>query len=258
MLRAFDDFEQPVAVAVKHMNPCGIGRGGTIVEAFDRAYEADPVSIFGGIVAVNRPVDGALAEKLANLFLEIVIAPAFLDEARAVLAKKKNLRLLLVDMQQPLWSSDALTWKRVSGGFLVQAVDQAASVQTADWQVVTARQPSAEEYEALRFAWKTVQFVKSNAIVLTTANMTLGVGAGQMNRVGAAEIAIAQAGARAKGSVLASDAFFPMRDTVDAAAKAGVTAIVQPGGSIRDGESIDAANAHGIAMVFTGERHFLH
>ncbi|KRW92216.1 bifunctional phosphoribosylaminoimidazolecarboxamide formyltransferase/IMP cyclohydrolase [Alicyclobacillus hesperidum] len=258
ILRAFDDFEQPVAVAVKHMNPCGIGRGETIAEAFGRAYEADPVSIFGGIVALNRPVDGALAEKLANLFLEIVIAPAFLDEARSVLAKKKNLRLLIVDMQQPLWTPDALTWKRVSGGFLIQAVDQGAPVQTANWQVVTARQPSAEEYEALRFAWKTVQFVKSNAIVLATTNMTLGVGAGQMNRVGAAEIAIAQAGVRANGSVLASDAFFPMRDTVDAAAKAGVTAIVQPGGSIRDAESIDAANEYGIAMVFTGERHFLH
>lgn len=258
ILRAFDDFGEPVAVAVKHMNPCGIGRGETIDEAFARANEADPVSIFGGIVALNRPVGEALAERLAKLFLEIVIAPAFSEEAQRVFHKKKNLRLLTVDMAQPLWQPNATTWKRVSGGFLVQSVDVAGGESTNEWQVVTKRAPSPEEHEALRFAWRTVQFVKSNAIVLASATMTLGIGAGQMNRVGAAKIAIEQAGRRAKGSAMGSDAFFPMRDTVDLAAKAGITAIAQPGGSIRDEESIQAADEAGIAMVFTGRRHFLH
>lgn len=258
ILRAFDDFEEPVAVTVKHMNPCGIGRGPTIEEAFERANEADPVSIFGGIVAVNRPVSEELAERLAKLFLEIVIAPSFSEDAEKVLGKKKNLRLLTVNMAVPLWNAPSTTWRRVSGGFLVQAVDVPGASEGMDWRVVTQRAPSDAEMSALRFAWRTVQFVKSNAIVLTAETMTLGVGAGQMNRVGAAQIAIEHAGRRAKGSVLGSDAFFPMRDTVDVAARAGITAIVQPGGSIRDDESIQAANEAGIAMVFTGRRHFLH
>ncbi|SIT06048.1 bifunctional phosphoribosylaminoimidazolecarboxamide formyltransferase/IMP cyclohydrolase [Alicyclobacillus vulcanalis] len=257
ILRAFDDFGEPIAVAVKHMNPCGIGRGSTLFEAFDQAYEADPVSIFGGIVALNREVDRRLAERLAGIFLEIIIAPTFAEEAREVLAKKKNLRLLTVDMSQPVWPSGAVTFRRVTGGFLVQSVDH-ASADPNDWRVVTKRAPTDAEYEALRFAWRAVQFVKSNAIVVADAQKTLGIGAGQMNRVGAAEIALKQAGARAKGAVLASDAFFPMRDTVEAAARAGIAAIVQPGGSIRDEDSIAAADEAGIAMVFTGERHFLH
>lgn len=255
ILRAFDDFYQPTVVAVKHMNPCGIGMADTIEEAFTRANDADPVSIFGGIVAVNRTVEGPLAERLAKLFLEIIIAPNFTRDAEEILHKKKNLRLLTVDMARPLWASGATTWKRVSGGFLVQAVDVA---ETTGWQVVTARQPNPDEMAALQFAWRTVQFVKSNAIVLTSAAQTLGIGAGQMNRVGAAQIAVAQAGSHARGSVMGSDAFFPMRDTVEVAAEAGVTAIVQPGGSVRDDESIQAANEFGIAMVFTGVRHFLH
>lgn len=258
IVRAFDDFAAPVAVAVKHMNPCGIGRGETIEEAFERAYEADPVSIFGGIVALNREVGRRLAERLAGIFLEIVIAPSFTDEAREVLAKKKNLRLLTVDMAQPLWRPGDVTFRRVSGGFLAQTVDLALPVDPSAWRVVTRRAPTDAEYEALRFAWRAVQFVKSNAIVVADRDKTLGIGAGQMNRVGAAEIALKQAGARAQGAVLASDAFFPMRDTVDAAARAGIAAIVQPGGSIRDEDSIQAADAAGIAMVFTGERHFLH
>lgn len=256
ILRAFDDFEQPTVVAVKHMNPCGIGIGTTLDEAYGRAYEADPVSIFGGIVALNRPVDGPLAERLAKLFLEIIIAPAYTDDALTIFHKKKNLRLLTVDMNQPLWPAGATTFKRVSGGLLVQEVDHQTA--SANWQVVTSRTPTEAEERALRFAWRAVQFVKSNAIVLTNEFHTLGIGAGQMNRVGAAKIAIEQAGSRARGSVLGSDAFFPMRDTVEVAAAAGVTALVQPGGSIRDEESIAAANELGLAMVFTGQRHFLH
>ncbi|MDQ0191155.1 bifunctional phosphoribosylaminoimidazolecarboxamide formyltransferase/IMP cyclohydrolase [Alicyclobacillus cycloheptanicus] len=255
MLRAFDDLGRAAVVAVKHMNPCGIGLGDTLDDAFARAYESDPVSIFGGIIACNRPLDGPLAERLAGMFLEIIIAPAFTDAARAELARKKNVRLLTVDMKEPQWRPGDKVYRRVSGGLLVQEVDRAVA---ADWQVVTRRQPTDEERTALAFAWRVVKFVKSNAIVLATAEGTTGIGAGQMNRVGAAKIAIEQAGPRAAASVLASDAFFPMRDTVDAAAAAGIKAIIQPGGSIKDADSIAAADEHGIAMVFTGERHFLH
>lgn len=258
ILRAFDDMNRPAAVAVKHMNPCGIGLGETLIEAYLRAYEADSISIFGGIVALNRPVDADVASRLTELFLEIVIAPAFTDEALALFARKKNVRLLTVEMSSPLWLPGEQVYRRVSGGLLVQVADASSVESPTEWNVVTTRQPSVEENTALQFAWRTVKYVKSNAIVLTSGIQTLGIGAGQMNRVGAAQIAIAQAASRATGSVMGSDAFFPMRDTVDAAAAAGVTAIVQPGGSIRDEESILAANEHGIAMVFTNSRHFLH
>lgn len=255
ILRSFDDMEQAAVVAVKHMNPCGVGLGANLGEAYTRAYEADEVSIFGGIIACNRMVEGDVAEQLAALFLEIVIAPGFSQEARDTFAKKKNVRLLQVSMQAPLWTPGAQTFRRVSGGLLVQSVDTA---QAKPWEVVTNRAPSVSEQQALQFAWRVVRFVKSNAIVVANAEMTLGVGAGQMNRVGAAGIALAQAGPRSIGAVLASDAFFPMRDTVDLAASHGIRAIVQPGGSIKDNDSIEAANTHGIAMVFTGSRHFLH
>jgi phosphoribosylaminoimidazolecarboxamide formyltransferase / IMP cyclohydrolase len=255
LLRALDDLGKPAAVAVKHMNPCGVGIGETIHEAYVRAYEADSVSIFGGIVAFNRPVDKALADQLTELFLEIVIAPSFTEDAIEQFKRKKNVRLLTVNMEQALWKSDDVVFKRVSGGFLVQGVNLGGD---PGFRVVTDREPTGDEIRALQFAWRIVRFVKSNAIVLTSGQQTLGIGAGQMNRVGAAKIAIEQAGALAKGSVLASDAFFPMRDTVDTAAKAGVTALIQPGGSIRDKESIEAANEHGLAMVFTGIRHFWH
>ncbi|WDL95485.1 bifunctional phosphoribosylaminoimidazolecarboxamide formyltransferase/IMP cyclohydrolase [Alicyclobacillus sp. ALC3] len=257
MLRAFDDLNQATVVAVKHMNPCGIGLGVTIDEAFDRAYESDPVSIFGGIIACNRAVDGQLAERLAGMFLEVVIAPGFTSEAREQFSRKKNVRLLTVDVTEPQWRESDQVMRRVSGGLLVQNVDRQLAV-TESWQVVTKRQPTDSEQRALAFAWRTVKFVKSNAIVLATEFGTTGIGAGQMNRVGSAHIAIEQAGARAAASVLASDAFFPMRDTVDTAAAAGLKAIIQPGGSIKDADSIAAADEHGIAMVFTGERHFLH
>lgn len=255
ILRSLDDLKQAAVVAVKHMNPCGVGMGVTLAEAYQRAYEADPVSIFGGIIACNRPVDGRVAEGLTQLFLEIVIAPSFTAEAREMFAKKKNVRLLTVDLSQPTWTPGDRTFKRVSGGLLVQEVDL---VTDAPWEVVTRRHPTDAEQLALHFAWRIVRFVKSNAIVLANSQATLGIGAGQMNRVGAAKIAIEQAGAKATDSVLASDAFFPMRDTVDAAAAAGIKAIIQPGGSMKDADSIAAADEHGIAMVFTGQRHFLH
>ncbi|MED3662474.1 bifunctional phosphoribosylaminoimidazolecarboxamide formyltransferase/IMP cyclohydrolase [Ureibacillus terrenus] len=254
-LQIVKEFKEPAAVAVKHMNPCGVGVGSTIEEAFDKAYEADPVSIFGGIVALNREVDAATAEKLSKIFLEIIIAPSFTEEALEILTKKKNIRLLTIDFSQQ--KKDPFKVVSVEGGLLVQD-DDTYGFEDADIKVVTDREPTEEEWEALKLGWKVVKHVKSNAIVVNNKEMTLGIGAGQMNRVGAARIALEQAGEKAKGAVLASDAFFPMPDTVEEAIKAGITAIIQPGGSIRDQDSIDAANKAGIAMVFTGVRHFKH
>lgn len=248
------EFAEPAVVAVKHMNPCGVGVGTDIYEAYQRAYEADPVSIFGGIVAANREIDKATAEKLHEIFLEIIIAPSFSKEALEVLQGKKNLRLLTVDIAKGEATNKITS---VQGGLLVQEED-VLSLEDANVTIPTKRQPTEQEWEDLKLAWKVVKHVKSNAIVLAKDNMTIGVGAGQMNRVGAANIAITQAGEKAQGSALGSDAFFPMNDTVEAAAKAGVTAIIQPGGSIRDEDSIKKADEYGIAMVFTGVRHFKH
>ena len=249
------EFQEPAAAAIKHMNPCGVGVGATLLEAFTKAYEADPVSIFGGIVAVNREVDKETAERMHDIFLEIVIAPSFSDEALAILTKKNNIRLLTLDFAAPDVKEKTLV--SVNGGLLVQEADK-YTLEDAEWNIVTKREPTEAEREQLRFAWKVVKHVKSNAIVLAKNGMTVGVGAGQMNRVGAANIAIEQAGEQAVGAVLASDAFFPMDDTVEAAAKAGITAIIQPGGSIRDADSIRKADEYGMAMVFTGVRHFKH
>ncbi|MFJ7830854.1 bifunctional phosphoribosylaminoimidazolecarboxamide formyltransferase/IMP cyclohydrolase [Peribacillus sp. NPDC097284] len=254
-LQIVKEFKEPAAVAVKHMNPCGVGVGDTILEAFDKAYEADSTSIFGGIIALNREVDKETAEKLHEIFLEIIIAPGFSKEALAVLTSKKNLRLLTVDFQAAKKPERKLT--SIEGGLLVQERD-AFGLKDAEVKVATKREPTAEEWKALELGWKIVKHVKSNAIVICDDQMTLGVGAGQMNRVGAAKIALEQAGERVAGSALASDAFFPMDDTVEAAAKAGVTAIIQPGGSKKDQDSIDKADEYGIAMVFTGVRHFKH
>jgi phosphoribosylaminoimidazolecarboxamide formyltransferase/IMP cyclohydrolase len=248
------EFEQPAVVAIKHMNPCGVGIGADIHEAYQRAYEADPVSIFGGIVAANREIDKVTAENLHEIFLEIIIAPSFSQEALDILQSKKNLRLLTVDIAK---EQAANKMTSVQGGLLVQEEDT-LSLEDANITIPTKRQPTEQEWEDLKLGWKVVKHVKSNAIVLTKDHMTIGVGAGQMNRVGAANIAIAQAGEKAMGASLASDAFFPMDDTVEAAAKAGVTAIIQPGGSIRDEDSIKKADEYGIAMVFTGVRHFKH
>ncbi|QBK24525.1 bifunctional phosphoribosylaminoimidazolecarboxamide formyltransferase/IMP cyclohydrolase [Ureibacillus thermophilus] len=254
-LQIAKEFKVPAAVAVKHMNPCGVGIGKTIEEAFDRAYEADPVSIFGGIIALNREVDAATAEKLSKIFLEIIIAPSFTEKALEILTNKKNIRLLTINFSQE--KKDPFKVVSVEGGLLVQEEDT-YGFEDADIKVVTDREPTEEEWEALKLGWAVVKHVKSNAIVVNNKEMTLGIGAGQMNRVGSAKIAIEQAGEKAKGAVMASDAFFPMPDTVEEAIKAGITAIIQPGGSIRDQDSIDAANKAGIAMVFTGVRHFKH
>nr|WP_285853364.1 bifunctional phosphoribosylaminoimidazolecarboxamide formyltransferase/IMP cyclohydrolase [Sporosarcina luteola] len=249
------EFNQPAAVAVKHMNPCGVGVGETIAEAFNKAYEADPVSIFGGIIALNREVDAATAEKLSGIFLEIVIAPSFTEEAIDVLTKKKNIRLLTIPFEQH--KQEAWNTVSVEGGLLMQQPD-AYGFDDAEIRVATDREPTESEWEAMKLGWAVVKHVKSNAIVVSDSQRTLGVGAGQMNRVGAAAIALTQAGERAKGAAMASDAFFPMDDTVEAAAKAGITAIIQPGGSVKDEDSIKKANEYGIAMVFTGVRHFKH
>lgn len=250
------EFSQPAVVAVKHMNPCGIGIGQTILEAYDYAYEADPVSIFGGIIVLNREVDLATAEKMHQLFLEIIIAPSFTKEAFDLLAKKKNLRLMTLDFTQKDLAAEEQTVS-VLGGLLVQDQD-VIEENPSEWQVVTERQPTEAELAAMDFAWKAVKYVKSNAIVVANNHQTLGIGAGQMNRVGSVKIAIEQAGEKVNEAVLASDAYFPMSDSVEFAAQQGIKAIVQPGGSIKDQDSIDMANKYGIAMVFTGVRHFRH
>lgn len=249
------EYKEPAVIAVKHMNPCGVGIADDLSTAFGRAYEADPVSIFGGIVAVNREVDAATAEQMHDIFLEIVMAPSYTEEALEILMKKKNIRLLemaTLNQYKPMKK-----YTSVKGGMLVQTSDE-GSVTKEEIEVVTDKAPTDEEWNDLLFSWKVVKHVKSNAIILAKDKQTIGIGAGQMNRIGAAEIAIKQAGDKAKKAVLASDAFFPMPDTVEAAAKAGVTAIIQPGGSKRDQDSIDVCNQYGISMVCTKMRHFKH
>lgn len=247
------EFEEPAACIIKHTNPCGAARAATLHDAYVNAYEADSVSAFGGIVSLNRPVDKATAEEMAKIFLEVIMAPSFTQDALAILTAKKNIRL--IELQKP--EADQVVLKKVSGGLLVQTED-AIQESRQNYEVVTKVQPTEEQWQALEFAWKMVKHVKSNAILVSDAKSTLGVGAGQMNRVGSAKIALEQAGDKANGAVLASDAFFPFGDTVETAAAHGIAAIIQPGGSIRDQESIDAADKAGIAMVFTKIRHFKH
>ncbi|SFB23598.1 MULTISPECIES: bifunctional phosphoribosylaminoimidazolecarboxamide formyltransferase/IMP cyclohydrolase [unclassified Bacillus (in: firmicutes)] len=254
-LQIVKEFTEPAAVAVKHMNPCGVGTGESIYDAFTKAFAADPVSIFGGIVALNREVDRMTAEKLHEIFLEIVIAPSFSEDALEVLKGKKNVRLLTIPFQSEKKKETRAV--SIEGGLLVQDQDF-FSLEDAELKVATRREPTEAEWKALKFGWNVVKHVKSNAIVVAEQDMTIGIGAGQMNRVGAAKIALEQAGAKSEGAIMASDAFFPMDDTVEAAAKAGITAIIQPGGSIRDEDSIKKADEYGIAMVFTGVRHFRH
>jgi phosphoribosylaminoimidazolecarboxamide formyltransferase / IMP cyclohydrolase len=254
-LQIIKEFTEPAAVAVKHMNPCGVGTGVTIYDAFTKAFAADPVSIFGGIIALNREVDSETASKLHEIFLEIIIAPGFTQEALQILKGKKNVRLLVIPITSEKKQETKLT--SIEGGLLVQDLDE-FSLENGDVKVATKREPTEAEWKALKFGWKVVKHVKSNAIAVTSEDMTLGIGAGQMNRVGAAKIAFEQAGPKADGAIMASDAFFPMDDTVEAAAKAGITAIIQPGGSVRDEDSIKKADQYGIAMVFTGVRHFRH
>jgi phosphoribosylaminoimidazolecarboxamide formyltransferase/IMP cyclohydrolase len=255
---AWSDEADAACVIIKHTTPCGIAIGESVEEAYEKALECDPVSAFGGIVAFNRTMSAAAAEAMANAFLEIVIAPDFETGALEIMRKKKNLRIIRLPIT-PSGPAE-LDYKRVRGGMLVQARMRMV-FDEADWKVVTARSPETPELNDLRFAWRACASVKSNAIVLAHNRRTLGIGAGQMSRVDSSRIAVMKAqdqGASLVGAVLASDAFFPFRDGVDAAAAAGIRAVIQPGGSVRDSEVIDAANEHGMAMIFTGRRVFRH
>jgi phosphoribosylaminoimidazolecarboxamide formyltransferase/IMP cyclohydrolase len=246
--------DEPSAAIVKHTNPCGVAVGQSLLDAYEKALAADSVSAFGGIVALNQSLNVEVAAALTKIFLECVVAPGCDEETKDILRQKSNLRVLLLP---ELASGTEVNIKTIAGGFLQQTSDD--SRETPDrWEVVTEKQPTPAQVAELYFAWKVVKHVKSNAIVVSGDRTTLGIGAGQMNRVGAVKIALAQAGERAKGGCLASDAFFPFDDSVRTAAAAGISAIIQPGGSIRDQDSIQAANELGIVMVFTGVRHFLH
>ena len=244
----------PTAAVLKHTNPCGAAQGSTLLEAYQQALAADSVSAFGGIVALNQSIDTATATALTQTFLECIVAPGCDAAAREILATKSNLRVLLL---ADLMSGPTYTAKAIAGGFLVQAADDIED-DPAQWQIVTEAQPDAATLENLLFAWRLVKHVKSNAIVVAKDRTTLGIGAGQMNRVGAVKIALEQAGEQTQNAVLASDGFFPFDDSVRTAAAAGITAIVQPGGSKRDADSIQAANELGIVMAMTSIRHFLH
>ncbi len=250
-------FDETACVIVKHANPCGAALGATAADAYAKAFRTDPTSAFGGIIAFNRPVDGACAQAVAKQFVEVVIAPGFDADARAAFASKQNVRLLQI---APGSAQNDFDFKRVGGGVLVQTPDL-ASVGHADLKVVTRRAPTERELDDLLFAWRVAKFVKSNAIVFARDGATLGVGAGQMSRIDSARIAsikAREAGLSLAGSVVASDAFFPFRDGLDAVADAGAACVIQPGGSVRDAEVIAAADERGIAMVFTGTRHFRH
>ena len=251
-LDILSEFDETTCVAVKHMNPCGVATGNSVLEAYSRAYEADPVSIFGGIVAVNGKVDKETAEKMHSIFLEIILATDYDEEALEILTKKKNLRIYKLSEKN---NNHEQQIKSVRGGILVQDFNDKLA---DEYESVTEKKVDESQQRDIEFGLKVVKHVKSNAIVVVKDGQTLGIGAGQMNRVGSCKIALEQAGEKAKGAVLASDAFFPMRDSADIAADYGIVAIVQPGGSIRDQESIDACNEKGVAMVFSKIRHFKH
>jgi phosphoribosylaminoimidazolecarboxamide formyltransferase / IMP cyclohydrolase len=244
---------EPAAVIVKHHNPCGAAVAGTEAEAYRAALASDPVSAFGGVVALNATVDGAAAEAMAEVFTEVVIAPGYTEEAREAFAGRENLRVV----EAPATPPPRLDVRLIDGGALVQEADVIREPRS-DMKVVTRREPTDEEWRDLSFAWTVAARVKSNAIVLASGTATIGVGAGQMSRVDSVDIACRKAGERAEGSVMASDAFFPFRDGIDRAAPAGIRAVIQPGGSVRDDEVLAAADEHGMAMVLTGRRHFRH
>jgi phosphoribosylaminoimidazolecarboxamide formyltransferase/IMP cyclohydrolase len=285
-MRLAHAFAEPAAVVIKHTNPCGVARRDSFADALRAAIESDPVSAFGGIIGANREFDADSAKIVESMFLEVIVAPSFSDAAREVLAKKKNLRLIAAPPPVP-----AIEYRSAAGGILAQGSDSVKSkaqtrvsvphgstaqddssakqaqhdvaqtllsVPWKAWQIVTTRQPTTEDLQALEFAWIVCAYVKSNAIVLTNRNQTVGIGAGQMSRVDAAKVAITKSILPTAGTYAASDAFFPFRDGLDLLADAGITAIIQPGGSVRDAEVITAANERGLAMVFTGERHFRH
>ena len=251
--RLVNDFEDPACVIVKHANPCGVALAGDITEAYVRANACDPVSAFGGIVAVNRTVTPAMADELAGVFTEVVVAPGYDDDALEALLAKKNMRVITANAPGE-WMFDL---KPVDGGFIIQQPD-AVAIDRAAWRVVTKNEPTAAQWDDLVFAWQVCAAVSSNAIVYAKDRQAFGIGAGQQNRLDSARIAAERSAGRAVGGVCASDAFFPFRDGLDSAAAAGITAVIQPGGSVRDEEVIAAADEQGIAMVFTGERHFRH
>jgi phosphoribosylaminoimidazolecarboxamide formyltransferase/IMP cyclohydrolase len=250
-MRLAHAFREPAAAVIKHTNPCGVSRRASAAEALRAAIESDPVSAFGGIIGTNREFDSDCARAVESLFLEVIVAPSFSAEARELLAKKKNLRLIVADAPR-----NEKEVRSAAGGILEQSVDRVGGREA--WKVATEKQPSAEELDGLEFAWIVCAHVKSNAIVLTNQSQSIGIGAGQMSRVDAAKVAIMKSVLPAAGSFAASDAFFPFRDGLDILADAGVRAVIQPGGSVRDQEVIDAANERGVVMVFTGERHFRH
>lgn len=258
-LAAVQEFDEPVVVVLKHQTPCGVAVAPTIAEAYERAFDTDPDSASGGVISCNREVDAAMAEAIGDRFLEVLLAPSFHPEALALLTRKRN-RILLA------WNPDTRNavnrrlprqWRSIAGGALVQDVDQ-ASPSPGDLRIVTERQPTPEQVNAMLFAWKVVKHVKSNAVILVRGTQTVGIGSGQMSRVDASRMALMKARSATKGCVAASDAFFPFRDGLDFIAKAGVEAVIQPGGSVRDEETIAAANEHGMVMAFSGIRAFRH
>ena len=255
-LHIIQSFAEPTVTILKHSNPCGLASHEDLVAAHSAARSGDPVSAFGGIVGINRLVDGRLAAAMQKYFYEVIIAPSFDDEAKAIFGQKANLRLLEVELTAP--QTQIWDYRGVSGGLLVQDVDRLLADDPASWQVVSQRQPTSQQLKALHFAWRACAFVKSNAIVIAQDQMLIGMGAGQPSRVDSVLIATRKAGARAQGSVLASDAFFPKPDGVEAAAAAGVAAIVQPGGSQADADVIATADRLGLVLAFTGRRHFRH
>ncbi|MCU1502131.1 MAG: purH, partial [Ilumatobacteraceae bacterium] len=251
--RSVNRFDEPACVIVKHANPCGVAVGDDLLDVYTKANACDPTSAFGGIIALNRPVTGEVAEAIAPVFTEVIVAPSFDAAALEVLATKKNMRVL----SAPLPYGSALDVRSIDGGLLVQQVDT-VNLDRSTWKVVTDVAPTDAQWDDLAFVWQVCASVSSNAIVYAKDRQTFGIGAGQQNRVDSARIAADRAAGRAVGGVCASDAYFPFRDGLDTVAAAGITAVIQPGGSIRDAEVIAAANEHGIAMVFTGERHFRH
>ena len=256
-LELVKEFDDTAVVIIKHNNPCGVALGATAVEAYVRGRETDPISAFGGVIACNREVDLAMAKEVTSTFVEVLIAPAFSPEALTELQRKKDVRLLEIGSLE-VTQREGMDMKKLVGGLLVQDRDLGALRDIGDIRVVTKREPTGEEFESCDFAWKVCKHVKSNAIVFATKNQTVGIGAGQMSRVDSVKLAEMKAILPVKGTVMASDAFFPFRDGLDAAAKAGVTAVIQPGGSIRDEEVIKAADEQQLAMILTGMRHFRH
>ena len=257
-LELLREFDTTAVVAVKHGNPCGVGVADEVAEAYRLAYEADPVSVFGGIVVTNATVDAATAEQMSKIFLEIIVAPKFTDEALAILTKKKNLRLLELDTTIRAYPKAERVMRKVAGGLLVQEIDDKLLPEDGELRVVTEKAPTAEQMKDLMLAWRIVKHAKSNAIAIARDNQSLGIGPGQVNRIWSTQMAIERSGERVKGAALASDAFFPFDDCVKACAEAGIACIIQPGGSVRVQDSIDACNKYVIAMVFTGMRHFKH